>query len=340
MVGAVGPDRVLVESLPPGGSSMNGMNLSGKPGIVQPMQMPPTFGQPPMPLIQPRLGTLHFTTGPQQPSLTMHFGRAVLGGEVALLVVAGPVAALVHGLAEQPGGPQRVVQRDHRRLAGGHVEQVGHGLGQVVRLDRAAGHADDRDAGLGLPVPAEVVGHAHGAGRVAGHGVDAAVGGAGAGGDDGGGLGRQPVQPLAGGHRLAGRRVVAEPAPVALVVQLLVGDGALDHQHERLQLAAVGLEEPLQEVVGAAVGPALEVDQRPVHRDLGQAGQRAEGDLLDAGLGGRGQGDGVAVTAEPGVDPQHVDQGFFGLDGSSAVGIDAAFELPRGRGLDCASCQA
>ena len=34
-----------VESLPPGGSSMNGMNLSGKPGIAQPMQMPPTLGQ-------------------------------------------------------------------------------------------------------------------------------------------------------------------------------------------------------------------------------------------------------------------------------------------------------
>src|ERR1700733_5910591 len=67
------PDAVL-ESLPPGGSSMKGMNLSGNPGIVHPMQMPPTFGQPPIPLIHPRLGTLHFTTGPQQPSLTMHFG--------------------------------------------------------------------------------------------------------------------------------------------------------------------------------------------------------------------------------------------------------------------------
>ena len=53
---------------------MNGMNLSGKPGIVQPMQMPPTFGQPPTPLIQPRLGTLQLTTGPQQPSLTRHVG--------------------------------------------------------------------------------------------------------------------------------------------------------------------------------------------------------------------------------------------------------------------------
>ena len=109
----------LVESLPPGGSSMNGMNLSGKPGIVQPMQMPPTLGQPPTPFIQPRLGTLHFTTGPQQPSLTMHLGEPYSVREVALLVVAGAVAALVHGLAEQPGGPQRLVERDHRRLAGG-----------------------------------------------------------------------------------------------------------------------------------------------------------------------------------------------------------------------------
>ena len=54
----------VVESLPPGGSSMTGMNLFGKPVIVQPMQIPLTLGQPPMPFIQPRLGTLHFTTGP------------------------------------------------------------------------------------------------------------------------------------------------------------------------------------------------------------------------------------------------------------------------------------
>jgi len=49
--------------------------LSGNPGIVQAMQMPPTFGQPPTPLIQPRLGTLHLTTGPQQPSLTRQLGE-------------------------------------------------------------------------------------------------------------------------------------------------------------------------------------------------------------------------------------------------------------------------
>src|SRR4051794_37729349 len=63
-----------VEIFEPGGSSMNGMNLSGKPGMVQPMQMPPTLGQPPTPLIQPRFGTLHLTTGPQQPSFTRQRG--------------------------------------------------------------------------------------------------------------------------------------------------------------------------------------------------------------------------------------------------------------------------
>src|SRR5215469_3423827 len=65
----------VLDTRAPGGLSMNGMNLSGKPGMVQAMQMPPTLGQPPTPLIQPRLGTLHLTTGPQQPSLTRHLGE-------------------------------------------------------------------------------------------------------------------------------------------------------------------------------------------------------------------------------------------------------------------------
>ncbi len=63
---------IAVDKVEPGGSSMNGMYLSGKPGIVHAMQMPPTLGQPPIPFIQPRLGTLHLTTGPQHPSFTRH----------------------------------------------------------------------------------------------------------------------------------------------------------------------------------------------------------------------------------------------------------------------------
>ena len=101
--------------------------------------------------------------------------------------------------------------------------------------------------------------------------VDAAVGRAGADGEDRQRLRREAVDPVVDGHRLAGVGVVAEPRPVAVAVDLLVGDRALDDEHERIELAAVGLEEPLQEVVGAAVRPALEVDQRPVDGDLGQA---------------------------------------------------------------------
>src|SRR3954469_21586238 len=47
--------------------------------------------------------------------------RVVVVGEVALLVVARAVTALVHGLAEDPGGAQLVVERNHRRQAGGII---------------------------------------------------------------------------------------------------------------------------------------------------------------------------------------------------------------------------
>ena len=132
---------------------------------------------------------------------------------------------------------------------------------------------------------------------------------------DGEGLRGQAVEPLARGHRLVGVGVVAEPAPVALALDRLVGDRALDDEHERLQLAAVGLEEPLDEVVGAADRAALEVDQRPVDGDLRQARAAPEGDLLDARLRRRRQRDRVAVAAQAGVDPQDVD------DGSRQVGL-------------------
>src|SRR6478672_13783327 len=240
------------------------------------------------------------------PELDDALGGAVLRREVTLLVVAGAVAALVDGGAEQPARPQRLVERDHRRLAGDLVEQVGDGLREVVGVDRAAGDAHDRQAGLGLPVPPEVVGDAHGAGRVAGHGVDAAVRRAGADRDQGGRLRSEPVEPLRRGHRLPGHRVVAEAAPVALVLDRLVRDGPLHDEHERLELAAVRFVPPLDEVVRALLRPALEVDQRPVDRDLRQPGQGTEDDLLDARLGGRGQGDGVPVAAETTVHPEDV----------------------------------
>src|SRR4030081_1266752 len=109
-------------------------------------------------------------------------------------------------------------------------------------------------------LPAEVVRDAHGARRVAGHGVDAAVRGAGADRHDRQGLGGQAVDPLARGHRLAGLEVVAEPAPVPFLLDGLVRDGALDDQHEGVDLAPLTLVEPLDEGVGPLLGSTLEVD--------------------------------------------------------------------------------
>ena len=120
----------------------------------------------------------------------------------------------------------------------------------------------------------------------------------------------ETVEPLARGHGLVGVGVVPEPAPVPLALDRLVRDRALDHEHERLELAAVGLEEPLDEIVGAADRSAFEVDQWPVHRDLRETRERAERDLLDARLSRGGERDGIAVAAQAGIDPQHMDDGL------------------------------
>src|SRR5579864_6612251 len=79
------------------------------------------------------------------PTSQLHdaLGRAVHFGEVALLVVAGTIAALVDGSSEEPGGTQLVVQRNHRRQTGHLVEQVKHGFHEIVWLYRASGNIDD-----------------------------------------------------------------------------------------------------------------------------------------------------------------------------------------------------
>src|SRR4030081_2655391 len=48
------------------------------------------------------------------PDLDEALRRVVVLGEVGLLVVARAVAALVHGLAEQPLRSELLVERDHR----------------------------------------------------------------------------------------------------------------------------------------------------------------------------------------------------------------------------------
>src|SRR5438094_6160652 len=76
----------------------------------------------------------HVALDHRTPAAQLHqaLGGAVLGGELALLVVPGPVAPLVHGGAEEPLRAEGLVERDHGGRPGGLVEQVQDRLGQVV----------------------------------------------------------------------------------------------------------------------------------------------------------------------------------------------------------------
>ena len=138
--------------------------------------------------------------------------------------------------AEKPGGPQLFIEGNHRRQSGDLVKQVEDGFHEVIGLHRAAGNVHDRQAGLRLPIPSEIVGQAHAAGRIALHGVNAAISGAGSAGDDGECLRSEAVDPLIGGDGLAGMRIGSETRPVAFLLDLLVGDGAFDDQNERIEL--------------------------------------------------------------------------------------------------------
>src|SRR5262249_5936875 len=111
------------------------------------------------------------------PAALLHdaFARADLGGEIGLLVVAAAIAAFVHRLREEPARAERVVERDHGRVAFEVAKQVEQRLHEVVGLHRASGHADEGDAGVRAERPPEVIGQSHAPRRIAGHGVDAAV---------------------------------------------------------------------------------------------------------------------------------------------------------------------
>ena len=101
-----------------------------------------TAADPAHPAALPHVALHH-----RAPAAQLHDARAraVFFGELGLFVVPAAVAALVDGLAEKPRRAQRVVKRNHRRATGGHVEQIEQRLHEVVGLNRAARHADDRN---------------------------------------------------------------------------------------------------------------------------------------------------------------------------------------------------
>ena len=123
------------------------------------------------------------------------------------------------------------------------------------------------------------------------------------------------------------RLVRAQGRPVALGLDLLVGDRALDDQDERIEASFLGLIPELHELVAVLVG-----EHRVVEVDLGQPGNRPHQHVLDAGLRGGGDRHRVAVTAQAGRDPQDVEF----LDGRRFLGLASVGR----RGLRCRSAIA
>ena len=148
----------------------------------------------------------------------------------------------------------------------------------------------------------EVIGQAHAAGGIAFHGVNAAIGGAGSARDHGQRLGRQAVDPFAGGDRLAGLGVGAQRGPVAFLLDLLVGDGPSTTSTKGSSFPSSASIAILHEVVADFIS-----QHGIVQMNLGQAGNRAQQNVFDAGLGGGGDRDRIAVAAQARGDPQDVD---------------------------------
>ncbi len=87
--------------------------------------------QPPMWDWNPRETMLQFTTGPQQPISTRH-SLSPYSSAKTLLVVAGPRAAAVDGLGEEPGRTAELVELRQRPDALQEEQDRRHRLREVV----------------------------------------------------------------------------------------------------------------------------------------------------------------------------------------------------------------
>ena len=138
---------------------MNGMNLSGKPGIVQAMQIPPTFGQPPTP----------FDPAANR-DVALDHGAAAAELHETLPAVAGLVGG-TRGCRRARRGRSRRGPCARRASAAGPGRRaraaapmpascsiiLQQRLGDVVGLHRAAGKVDERDPKRERQSGAEVV---------------------------------------------------------------------------------------------------------------------------------------------------------------------------------------
>jgi len=97
---------------------------------------------------------------------------------------------------------------------------------------------------------------------------------------------------------LGGFGVGSERRPVTFLFNVFVGNGTLDHQYERIDLAALGHVPVFHEVVADFGG-----EDGIVQMNFRQPGDRAEEDVLNARLRGGGNRYRIPVATQAGGDP-------------------------------------
>src|SRR5918996_2190575 len=128
--GAQRPDDVAVQAAGGGGDLRagwlvhEGHELVGEAGHGAPDADAPDVRAAADTVDPSPLGDVALRHRPPAAQLHQARGLSVLRGELALLVVAGPVAPFVDGGTEEPGGPQRLVEGNHRCGTGRLVEEV------------------------------------------------------------------------------------------------------------------------------------------------------------------------------------------------------------------------
>ena len=282
---------------------MNGMNLSGKAGH-RARDADPAHVRAAADAVDPATERARCTstTGPLQPSLTRQprWSAGVRANSPCSANPARPQPCWTvrpNSHAGRPCSSTSIIGPAPARCSA-RCSSVS------VMLSGCAGQPGTLTIGMSrrdAPPRTQVIAQPHRAGWVAPHRGDPAEGRAGAEGEHGGGTGREPVDPRAGGDRLARIRVEAERRPVPIAADLLVRDRALEHQDERVELACRGVEPRPHEVLAGLVGQQRVVDDE----------RRRPGSILGSGPRRSGCVAAVIATDSPSQPSPLVSQSTF-----------------------------
>ncbi len=139
--------------------------------------------------------------------------------------------------AKKPLWTEGRIQRNHRRRTCRHIQKIEQRFHEVVRLHRATRDANNRNPGLRLPLPSQVIRKPHASRRIALHGVNATISRASSRSHDCPTARCEPIDPITSCYRLPRLGIGSKRGPVAFLFIVFVRDGAFDHQNERRQFS-------------------------------------------------------------------------------------------------------